>query len=136
MKGRNAYNNKLDKLKQTNGKEMQNENDHFLKIEPEATTSETKNHNNRNSITSTATINEEDTVSTTGGNTTTGNKIINLLDQSLTEGQIELLKLGLTLSPTRKFDLNAMKNDLFAFIRKLRLICHFTDINENEINSD
>ena len=63
-------------------------------------------------------------------------KIINLLDQSLTEGQIELLKLGLTLSPTRKFDLNAMKNDLFAFIRKLRLICHFTDINKNEINSD
>lgn len=60
---------------------MQNKNDHFLKTEPEATTgdkeklkSETKNHNNRNSITSTATINEEDTVSTTDGNTTTGNK--------------------------------------------------------------
>ena len=63
-------------------------------------------------------------------------KIINLLDQSLTEGQIESLKLDLTLTPTRKFDLNAMKNDLFAFIRKLRLIYHFTDINKNEINSD
>ena len=81
MKSRNVYNNKLDKLKLTYGKEMQNKNDHFLKTEPEATTgdeeklkSETKNHNNRNSITSTATINEEDKVSTTDGNTTTGNK--------------------------------------------------------------
>ena len=80
MKSRNVYNNKLDKLKLTYGKEMQNKNDHFLKTEPKATTgdeeklkSETKNHN-RNSIASTATINEEDTVSTTDGNTTTGNK--------------------------------------------------------------
>ena len=29
-----------------------------------------------------------------------------------------------------------MENDLFAFICKLCLIYHFTDINENEINPD
>ena len=29
-----------------------------------------------------------------------------------------------------------MENDLFAFIRKLCLIYHFTDVNENEINPD
>ena len=58
-------------------------------------------------------------------------KIINLTDQSLTEGQIELLKLGLTFTRTPKFDMNTMENDLFAFIHKLRLIYHFTDINEN-----
>ena len=58
-------------------------------------------------------------------------KIINLTDQSLTEGQIELLKLGLTFTRTPKFDMNTMENDLFAFIHKLCLIYHFTDINEN-----
>ena len=49
MKSRDIYN-------KTYENEIQNENDHFLKIEP---------------VTSTATINEGDTISTTGGNTTT-----------------------------------------------------------------
>ena len=35
---------------------------------------------------------------------------------------------------TTKFDLNTMEKDLLAFIRKLYLIYHFNDINENEIN--
>ena len=61
---------------------------------------------------------------------------ITLSDQVLTEGQTELLKLVLAFIPTTKFDLNTMENYLFAFICKLCLIYHFTDINENEINTD
>ena len=79
--------------------------------------------------TSMATINEGYTILTTCENTTTGNKD----NQSLIEGQIELLKLGLTFTPAQKIDLNTME---FAFIHKLLLIYHFTDINENEINPD
>ena len=62
--------------------------------------------------------------------------IISSSHQCFTEGEIELLKLGLTFTPTSQFDLNTMENDLFACIRKLRLIYHFIDINENEINPD
>ena len=38
MKSRDIYNNKLDKLKKTYEYETQRKNDHFLKIEVEATT--------------------------------------------------------------------------------------------------
>ena len=61
-------------------------------------------------------------------------KIISLSGQSLTEGQTELLELGLLLTPIPKFDLNFVKNDLFSIIHKLRLIYHITDVNANEIN--
>ena len=56
MKSRDTYNNKLDKPRKTYENEMQNENDHFLKIEPVMTTKDTeklqnesKDYNNRNS---------------------------------------------------------------------------------------
>ena len=62
--------------------------------------------------------------------------MIRQINLYLTKGQIELLKLGLTFTPTPKFDLYTMQNDLLAFIWKLRLIYNFTDINENKINSD
>ena len=61
---------------------------------------------------------------------------ISLSDQFLNEVQTELLKLVLAFTPTTKFDLNTMENYLFAFICKLCLIYHCTDINENEINTD
>ena len=38
MKSRDIYNNKLDKQSKTYKNEMQNENDHFLKLEATATT--------------------------------------------------------------------------------------------------
>ena len=56
----------------------------YYKVKPKTKTTEIQK-------TSTATINEEDTVSTTGANTRTDKKI-NLSDQSLTEGQTESLK--------------------------------------------
>ena len=61
-------------------------------------------------------------------------KIISLSGQSLTEGQIELLKPGLLFTPTPKFDLNTVQNDLFSFFRKLRLIYHMTDVNPLSTN--
>ena len=44
MKSRDIYNNKLDKLKKTYEYETQRKNDHFLKIEVEATTVDEENY--------------------------------------------------------------------------------------------
>ena len=63
-------------------------------------------------------------------------KLNNMLSQSLTQGQVELLKLGLQFTPVPKFDLNTMENDQFAFIVNLRLIYHFTVTNQNKFNPD
>ena len=83
-----------------------------------------------------ATINEEDPLVQQAATQQLAIKIINSSDQSLSEGQIELLKLGLTFTPIPKNDLNTMENGLYGFIHKLCLIYRFTDTNENDINPD
>ena len=43
----------------------------------------------------------------------------------MTNQEIDLLKLGLTYTPTPNCNSNELENDIFYFIRKLRLIYHF-----------
>ncbi|CAJ0928558.1 unnamed protein product [Ranitomeya imitator] len=50
-----------------------------------------------------------------------GNKVINLSDIELTQPQLEVLNLGLNLSPTAKFDAFSAVKDVHLFARKLLL---------------
>ena len=81
LKKWSIYNDKLDKLKKTSESEMQNKNDHFLKIKPVVTTGdkeklqrETKEQSNWDSENKYKYYQEGSPFSMTGGNTTTGNK--------------------------------------------------------------
>ena len=49
-----------------------------------------------------------------------------------TDGEIELLCLGMSFCPTPKSDLDRLNNDLYDFTRKLRLKFHFCDSRVEE----
>ena len=55
-------------------------------------------------------------------------KVINLSNIFLTKHQIEILKLGLSFTPTPKNNISDLETDIYHFIRKLRLTYHFRDL--------
>ena len=52
-------------------------------------------------------------------------KVINLSNIPLSSNEINVLKLGLSFTPTPKSNIPALEADIFDFIRKLRLTYHF-----------
>ena len=52
-------------------------------------------------------------------------KVINLSNTFLTKH--EILKLGLSFTPTPKHNISELETDIYHFIRKLRLTYHFRD---------
>ena len=52
-------------------------------------------------------------------------KVINLSNIPLSSNEINVLKLGLSFTPTPKSNIPELEGDIFDFIRKLRLKCHF-----------
>ena len=54
-------------------------------------------------------------------------KVINLSNIFLTKHEIEILKLGLSFTPTPKHNISELETDIYHFIRKLRLTYHFRD---------
>ena len=60
-------------------------------------------------------------------------KVINLSNIPLSSNQINVLKLGLSFTPTPKSNILELEADIFDFIRKLRLTYHFRNsIYHNE----
>ena len=47
-------------------------------------------------------------------------KILNLSNVPLTQDEIDILKLGLSFTPTPKQNIVELENDIFQFTRKLR----------------
>ena len=56
-------------------------------------------------------------------------KILNLSNVPLTQEEIDILKLGLSFTPTPKQNIAEPENDIFQFIRKLRLTYHYRNSN-------
>ena len=52
-------------------------------------------------------------------------KVINLSNIPLSSNEINVLKLGLSFTPTPKSNISELEADVFYFIRKLRLTYHF-----------
>ena len=52
-------------------------------------------------------------------------KVINLSNVPLSSTEINVLKLGLSFTPTPKSNIPELEADIFYFIRKLRLTYHF-----------
>ena len=52
-------------------------------------------------------------------------KVINLSNIPLSSNEINVLKLGLSFTPTPKSNIPELEADIFDFIRKLRLTYHF-----------
>ena len=52
-------------------------------------------------------------------------KVLNLTDIELSAGEINILLLGLSFTPTPKGDVQDFEKDIFLFTRKLRLQYHF-----------
>ena len=52
-------------------------------------------------------------------------KVINLSSIPLSSNEINILKLGLSFTPTPKSNIPELEADIFDFIRKLRLTYHF-----------
>ena len=52
-------------------------------------------------------------------------KLINLSNIPLSSNESNVLKLGLSFMPTPKSNIPELETDIFYFIRKLRLTCHF-----------
>ena len=59
-------------------------------------------------------------------------KVINLFSINLTEEEIEVLKLGLSFTPTPSPNIPELEEDIFNFTRKLRLTYHFRNTKEKE----
>ena len=60
-------------------------------------------------------------------------KVINLSNIPLSSNEINVLKLGLSFTPTPKSNIPELEADIFDFIRKLRLTYHFRNsIYHNE----
>ena len=56
-------------------------------------------------------------------------KILNLSNVPLTQEEIDILKLGLSFTPTPKQNIAELENDVFQFTRKLRLTYHYRNRN-------
>ena len=56
-------------------------------------------------------------------------KILNLSNVPLTQDEIDILKLGLSFTPTSKQNKAELENYIFQFTRKLRLIYHYQNSN-------
>ena len=56
-------------------------------------------------------------------------KILNLSNVPLTQEEIDILKLGLSFTPTPKQNIAELENDIFQFTRKLRLTYHYRNRN-------
>ena len=56
-------------------------------------------------------------------------KILNVSNVQLTQDEIDILKLGLSFTPTPKRNIAELKNDIFQFTRKLRLTKHYQNNN-------
>ena len=54
-------------------------------------------------------------------------KVINLSNIPLSSNEINVLKLGLSFTPTPKSNIPELEADIFDFIRKLRLTYHFSN---------
>ena len=54
-------------------------------------------------------------------------KVINLSNIFLTKHEIEILKLGLSFTPTPKHNVSEQRTDIYNFIRKPRWTYHFRD---------
>ena len=52
-------------------------------------------------------------------------KVLNLPNIPLSSNEINVLKLGLSFTPTPKINIPEFEADIFHFIRKLRLTYHF-----------
>ena len=52
----------------------------------------------------------------------------------LTKDEIEILKLGLSFTPTPKHNISELETDIYNFIRKLRLTYHFRDSTYEDIS--
>ena len=60
----------------------------------------------------------------------TSTKILNLSSTKLTQGETEILLLGLSFCPTPKKDITNFEKDLFFFTRKIRLKYHWAVAEE------
>ena len=56
-------------------------------------------------------------------------KILNLSNVPLTQEEIDILNIGLSLTPTPKQNIAKLENDIFQFTRKLRSIYHYRNRN-------
>ena len=56
-------------------------------------------------------------------------KILNLSNVVLTQEEIDILKLGLSFTPTPKQNIAELENYSFQFTRKLRLVYHYRNSN-------
>ena len=56
-------------------------------------------------------------------------KILNLSNVPLTQEEIDILKLGLSFTPSPKQNIAELENDVFQFTRKLRLTYHCRNRN-------
>ena len=52
-------------------------------------------------------------------------KVINVSNIPLSSNKFNVLKLGLSFTPTPKSDIPELEPDIFDFIKKLRLTYHF-----------
>ena len=56
-------------------------------------------------------------------------KILNLSNVPLTQDETDILKLGLSFTPTPKHNIPELENDIFQFTKKLRLTYHYRNSN-------
>ena len=61
-------------------------------------------------------------------------KVLNLSKVRLNEDEISVLKLGLSLMPTRPQNIPELEYDLYQFSRKLRLTYHFRNSNFQDVS--
>ena len=61
-------------------------------------------------------------------------KVIDFSNTHFNEEEQNILKLGLSFTPTPKPNITELENDLFQFTRKIRILHHFADEQNNSID--
>ena len=56
-------------------------------------------------------------------------KILNLSNIPFTQDEIDILKLGLSFTPTPKQNIAELENDISQFTKKIRLTYHYRNNN-------
>ena len=119
----------FNKLKSTYEKEMENGTQFLLKIEPETDEKKKKQHQRKQKKLQPQISQKQNEIVQPEST-----KIINFSDYKLTDGQVQILKYGLTFTPTPKFNLDEIENDLYQYTKRLRLVYIFRDKQSTEKN--